>query len=101
MSIIQSLQTFELKQVLAFPIRFYVFSTRIYSLLHDDPPMLASATALSTIILVLVFPLVVLQRRLTGKREYAVVGGKFRAQKDQLHRWKWPVFLSWRVSLLR
>jgi len=93
MSIIQSLQTFELEQVLGFPIRFYVFSTRIYSLLHDDPPMLAAATALSTIILVLMLPLVVLQRRLTGKREYAVVGGKFRTQKVELHRWKWPVFL--------
>ena len=54
---LQSLQTFELEQVLGFPIRFYVFSTRIYSLLHDDPPMLAAVTALSTIILALVFPL--------------------------------------------
>ena len=92
MSIIQSLQTFELEQVLGFPIRFYVFSTRIYSLLHDDPPMLAAATALSTIILALMLPLVILERRLTGKREYAVVGGKFQAQKAQLHKWKWPVF---------
>jgi iron(III) transport system permease protein len=92
MSIIQSLQTFELELVLGFPIRFYVFSTRIYSLLHDDPPMFASATALSTIILVLMLPLVLLQRRLTANREYAVVSGRFRAQKAQLHRWKWPVF---------
>lgn len=92
MSIIQSLQTFELELVLGFPIRFYVFSTRIYSLLHDDPPMFASATALSTIILALMLPLVVLQRRLTANREYAVVSGRFRAQKAQLHRWKWPVF---------
>jgi iron(III) transport system permease protein len=94
MSVIQSLQAFELELILGFPIRFYVFSTRIYSLLHDDPPMFASATALSTIILVLMFPLVVLQRRLSAKREYAVVSGKFHAQKVQLRRWKWPVFLA-------
>jgi iron(III) transport system permease protein len=92
MSIIQSLQAFELELVLGFPIRFYVFSTRIFSLLHDDPPMFASATALSTIILALMLPLVVLQRRLTANREYAVVSGRFRAQKAQLHGWKWPVF---------
>ena len=94
MSIIQSLQTFELELVLGFPIRFYVFSTRIFSLLHDDPPMFASATALSTIILALMLPLVVLQRRLTTNRDYAVVSGRFRAQKAQLHGWKWPVFFA-------
>jgi iron(III) transport system permease protein len=92
MSVIQSMQAFELEQVLGFPIRFYVFSTRIYSLLHDDPPMFATATATSTIILVLMLPLIVLQRRLTAKREYAVVSGKFQAQKFALHHWKWPVF---------
>lgn len=93
MSVIQSLQAFELEQVLGFPIRFYVFSTRIYSLLHDDPPMFATATALSTIILALMLPLIVLQRRLTANRDYAVVSGKFRTQKIALHRWKWPAFL--------
>jgi iron(III) transport system permease protein len=92
MSVIQSLQAFELELVLGFPIRFYVFSTRIYSLLHDDPPMFASATALSTMILVLMLPLVVLQRRLSATREYAVVSGKFHSQKVQLGRWKWAAF---------
>jgi len=92
MSVIQSLQAFELEQVLGFPIRFYVFSTRIYSLLHNDPPLFATATALSTIILLLMLPLIVVQRRLIANRNYAVVSGKFRAQKVALHRWKWPVF---------
>jgi len=92
MSIIASLQAFELELVLGFPFRFYVYSTLIYSLLHDDPPMFPAATALSTIILVLIVPLIFLHRRAIRRRDYATVSGKFKLDKLELGRWRLPVF---------
>lgn len=94
LSTIYALQGFEVETVLGYPIRFFVFSTQIYFMIHQEHPAFASAMALSTIVLALMLPLIVLQRRVAGRRRYTTVGSRFRAGRIQLRRWRWPVFTA-------
>jgi iron(III) transport system permease protein len=94
LSIIHSLQAFEVELILGFPIRLFVFSTQIYSLLRQDPPLFPEAMALSSIILGFMLPLIVLQRWATQRRSFATVSGRFRVHRTRLGRWRLPVFLA-------
>jgi iron(III) transport system permease protein len=93
LSIIASLQSFEVETILGPPFRFFVFSTKVYRLIHQDPPLYASATALSSVILGVLVPLIFLQRWVTGRRQFTTVGGQYRAARVQLRRWRTPAFL--------
>lgn len=91
LSIIHSLQTFEIELILGLPFRFFVFSTQIYFLIHQEPPLFPAATALSSMILGLMVPLIVLQRWATGKRRYTTVTGHFKGHRVILGKWRLPV----------
>ncbi len=93
LSTIHSLQSFEIETILGPPFGFLIFSTKVYRLLNQEPPLFAGATALSAIILGLMVPLIVLPRWLTARRSYTTVGGQYRGSKVQLRRWRIPVFL--------
>jgi len=93
LGIVHSLQAFELELILGFPIRFYVFSTQIYWLLHQQPPEFAAATALSSTILFLMVPLIALQRRGVAGRSFATVGGRYKGHGQNLGKWRWPIFV--------
>ena len=58
LGIVHSLQAFELELILAFPFRFYVFSTQIHFLLNQQLPQFAAATALGSTILFIMVPLI-------------------------------------------
>jgi iron(III) transport system permease protein len=94
LSTIYALQGFEVETVLGYPIRFFVFSTQIYFLIHQEHPQFASAMALSTMVLALMIPLIVLQRRVAGKRSYTTIGSRFRGGKLALGRWRRPAFAA-------
>jgi iron(III) transport system permease protein len=89
---IHSLQAFEIEAILGPPFQFFIFSTKVYRLINQEPPLFASATALSTSVLLLVLPLICLQRWVTTRRSYTTVSGQFRAGKVRLGRWRLPVF---------
>jgi iron(III) transport system permease protein len=93
LSIIHSLQAFEIEMILGVPFRFYVFSTQIYTLLRQDPPLFAEATALSSIILGCMLPFIVMQRWAIERRSFVTVSSHFRGHKIRLRRWRLPVFL--------
>ncbi len=92
LSTIYALQSFEIEMVLGFPIRFFVFSTQIYFLIQQQPPLFSSAMALSTVILLIMVPLISLQRWAGGRRRYTTVTGNYQGRKIQLGRWRMPVF---------
>jgi iron(III) transport system permease protein len=94
LGVVHSLQAFELELILGFPIRFYVFSTQIHWLLNQQPPQFSAAAALSSIILFVMVPLVILQRRAVGRRSYVTVSGRFRGHRQSLGRWKVPAFCA-------
>jgi iron(III) transport system permease protein len=92
LGIVHSLQAFELELILGFPFRFYVFSTHIYWLLSQQPPEFPAAMALSSMILFMMIPLVILQRRGIVGRSYATVGGRYKSHKQTLGKWRLPIF---------
>lgn len=93
MSIIRSLEAFEIELILGAPRRIDVYSTKIYRLLQQEPPLFAPATALSVLILVFMVPLIALQRWYTGRRRFTTITGQFKSQLVRLRRWKWPAFI--------
>jgi iron(III) transport system permease protein len=96
---IHALQAFELEVILGTPIRFSIFSTKVYALLRE-PPNFAAASALSTVMLVMLIPLIVLQRRVTQRGSYATVSGRFSGRKLRLRRWRLPAFLFVLLTVL-
>jgi iron(III) transport system permease protein len=94
MSVIRGLEAFEIELFLGLPIDFMVYSTKIYLMLANDPPDYAPASVLATSILVMMLPLIILQRWASTRRSYAVVTGRSSAARTRLGRWRWPVFAA-------
>lgn len=76
LSIIRSLEAFEIELLLGVPIGLHVYSTKIYDFITYEPPQMAPATALSTVFLLVLFMLVTFQRLYTGRRVYSTVRGQ-------------------------
>jgi iron(III) transport system permease protein len=51
--LIRSLEAFEVEQILGTPSNIFVYSTRIYDLVNNEPPKFAQAMALSTMFVLL------------------------------------------------
>lgn len=92
MGLIYSLESFEIEQVLGPPFSFYVFSTKVYQLIVREPANYGAATALSSLILFAIVPLILLQQRISRGGGYTTVTGRYKAQAFPLGRWKWPAF---------
>jgi iron(III) transport system permease protein len=92
LSLFHSLESFETELILGPPIGFYVFSTKIYQLVHDDPPLFGAATVLGLAILIALLPLIVWQQRLISTRSYVTVTSHFKTQEFRLRGWRWPIF---------
>lgn len=90
---VYSMQTFELEAILGPPFQFYVFSTQIYFQIYHDPPQVGQATALGSIVLGLMLPLIAIERWSTSRSRYTVVGSAFKPHKVQLRRMRMPVFV--------
>jgi iron(III) transport system permease protein len=94
MSLIRGLEAFEIELFLGVPIDFYVYSTKIYRLIAHAPPAYAEGGVLATSILVMILPLIILQRWASMRRNYVVVAGKYGARINRLRRLRWPVFAA-------
>src|SRR5258708_21800020 len=92
LAMVHFVQACELELILGFPFRFYVFSTQIHWLLNQQPPQFSSATALSSMILFIMVPLIILQRRTVTRRDYVTVGGRYQGHRQRLGKWRWPIF---------
>jgi iron(III) transport system permease protein len=94
MSLIRSFESFEVELVLGTPFRFSVYSTKIYSLIHQTPVNYAGATALSMLILAAILPLVILQHWISHRRQYTTLTGRFKPTLFALGNWRWPVAIA-------
>ena len=97
-SLIHSLESFEIELILGPPINFYVFSTKMYQLMRQSPPLFGEATVLGFAVLIVVLPLVLWQQRLLAANRFVTVTGKARMQVFALGRWRRPAF--WGLALL-
>ncbi len=89
---IRAMQNFEIEMVLGPPFDFFVYGTKIYRLVGQEPPQFGAATALASIGLVIIAPLILVQRWLITRRSYASITGRMRLAPMKLGRWRWPAF---------
>jgi iron(III) transport system permease protein len=89
---IRSMQAFEIEVILGPPFGFYVYSTKIFDLLILEPPNYGAACALAVMGLLIILPIIYVQRRITARRHYTTVSGKLQIQPTKLGRMRWPAF---------
>jgi iron(III) transport system permease protein len=79
MNMVHMFNSFEIEQILGTPIRFYVYSTRIYELVRQtEPPAYGEATALASLTLLIILMIIPLQRWLLSRRQYTTISGNFK-----------------------
>ncbi|WP_103104231.1 ABC transporter permease [Brevibacillus reuszeri] len=93
LGIIRSLEAFEVELILGAPTNLEVFSTKIYRLIIQNDPQYGAATALGSVVLLIMLPLILFQQWVTQKGNHATVSGKFKSQPYALGFWRWPAFV--------
>ncbi len=94
MSLIRGLEAFEIELFLGVPFNFYVYSTKIYQLIVHAPPAYSEGGVLASSVLIMILPLILLQRWAATRRNFAVVSGKYAARVNRLGPWRWPAFFA-------
>ncbi|MFC1919207.1 ABC transporter permease [Chloroflexota bacterium] len=90
LGLVKIMQSFETELLLGFGSKIFVYSTRVYDLVRSLPVDYPQAMALSSVFLLIVFGLVVLQWRLLVGKQYTTVTGKgFTPRLWRLGRWKY------------
>lgn len=91
-----ALEQFEVPGILGLPANIYVFSTKIYAVLHaaSSLPAYGEANALAMLyLLVAVLSIYAYSRVITKSERFMVITGKgYRPRLLQLGRWRWPAF---------
>jgi iron(III) transport system permease protein len=100
MAMIRAMQSFEVELVLGPPFQFYIYSTMVYSLISQEPPRFAAASALATLGLAAILPLIFMQRKLSLRRQYTTLTGKLQTQPVRLGIWRLPIFLGVSLTVL-
>jgi len=75
-SVIRNLEAFEIEQLLGRPAGIYVYATRIYDLIHLEPPLFSQAMALSALFLALLFVLALFYQKYTARWSFATISGR-------------------------
>jgi iron(III) transport system permease protein len=87
---IRSLESLEIEMVLGIPADIYVVPTKIWDLLHWEPPLYGRATALCSIFLAFIFLLMWLHRLTLRGREFTTITGRsYMVRTFSLGRWRW------------
>jgi iron(III) transport system permease protein len=94
LSVLQALALFGSPAILALPAGFHTITTQIWSFFHF-PPKTEMAAAFSLPLLLATALLLLVQKRVLGRRGYAAVGGKGgRRRTIPLGAWRWPAFAA-------
>ena len=97
--LIRSLEAFEVEQLIGIPAGIYVYGTRIYDLVHWDPPQYGQAMALSTIFLGALGVLIILYQILLRYGEFATLrAGGMSVRPALIGKWRLvasAVLLTW------
>jgi iron(III) transport system permease protein len=94
-SLVLSFESFEVELLLGQPVHLYVYSTRIYDLVNNQPSNVGEATAMAVIFLVWLLALTFVYRRAIGGRSYTTVTGReYASRPTRLRRWRWPALAA-------
>ena len=92
LQLLRVFQQFEIEFLLGTPINFFVYSTRILSLIRTDIPQYGEATALASVTLVLIALIIPIQRWILERRRYTTITGNFKPGLIDLGRWNHALF---------
>jgi len=94
LSVLQALALFGSPAILSLPAGFHTITTQIWTF-FQFPPKTEMAAAFSMPLLLATALLLLVQKRLLGRRGYAAVGGKGGQRRTiPLGAWRWPAFLA-------
>jgi iron(III) transport system permease protein len=94
LSVLQALALFGSPAILALPAGFHTLTTQVWGMFHY-PPHVETAAAVSIPLLLATALLLLVQKRLLGRRGYAAVGGKGgQRRRVPLGRWRYPALLG-------
>jgi iron(III) transport system permease protein len=94
LAVLQALALFGSPAILALPAGFHTITTQIWSF-FQYPPKIEQAAAFSLPLLLATALLLLVQKRLLGRRGYAAVGGKGGQRRTiPLGVWRWPALLG-------
>ena len=94
LAVLQALALFGSPAILALPAGFHTITTQIWSL-FQFPPKVEQAAAFSLPLLLATALLLLVQKRLLGRRGYAAVGGKGGQRRTiPLGLWRWPALAA-------
>jgi iron(III) transport system permease protein len=85
-------QSFETEQLLGAPGGFFVYSTKIFSMIRAEPPETGQATALASLTLLVIAVIIPLQHWVSTRRQYTTVSSGFRPGLIKLGKWGPLVF---------
>jgi iron(III) transport system permease protein len=92
---IQTISTFEVPQLIGVPDRHYVFVSKIYSALQEFPPNYGTVGVIGTFVMVIASIGLILSQRMSRRGNFATITGKgFRAQPQDIGRWRWLGFAA-------
>jgi iron(III) transport system permease protein len=91
LSFIKGLESFNIELLLGTPAGIFVYGTRIYDYLHQEPPAFGEATALGSVFLLVLALLAVFYRfYFQNKRKFAVVTGQgYSTLRVKLGKWRY------------
>ncbi|MDH3444656.1 MAG: ABC transporter permease subunit, partial [Deltaproteobacteria bacterium] len=94
LQLLRIFQSFEIEQLLGVPFGFFVYSTMIFDMVRQEPPLYGHATALASITLLVVALIIPMQRWIVQRRHYTTITGSFKPGLIDLGNWRWPVFVA-------
>jgi iron(III) transport system permease protein len=92
LQLLRVFQSFETEYLLGMPFGFYVYSTKIFTLIRDPIPNYGEATVLASITLLMIALIIPLQRWIMDRRRYTTITGSFRPGLIDLGRWNYLTF---------
>ena len=78
LQLLRVFQSFETEYLLGMPFGFYVYSTKIFTLIRNQIPNYGEATVLASLTLLMIVLIIPLQRWILERRRYTTITGSFR-----------------------
>lgn len=105
LSFIKGLESFNTELLLGLPANIYVYGTRIYDYLRQEPPAYGEATALGSVFLLVLAALAYVYRRyFQGNKKFTVVTGQgYSTSRIRLGKWRYVAlggFVLWFVVMI-
>jgi iron(III) transport system permease protein len=92
LQLLRIFQSFETEYLLGMPFGFYVYSTKVYSLVRNAIPNYGEATVLASLTLLIIALIIPLQRWILERRRYTTLTGSFRPGLIDLGKWNYVAF---------